>query len=172
MTDSLNPLFCLRCGTRLARILIHERERQTCERCGWVFYPQLKVGAGMLVVRDGRLLLLQRANEPFRGCWNLPAGYVEANEAPARAAERETREESGLQVKTDRLADAYFFDDDPRGNGILLAYLCQIVHGEMLLDEESQAVGWFAAQEIPTRLAGGGHDQAILAWARGVMSDE
>jgi hypothetical protein len=39
-------------------------------------------------VADGRLLLLQRSRDPWRGAWNLPAGYVEADEDPARAAGR------------------------------------------------------------------------------------
>jgi mutator protein MutT len=53
------------------------------------------------VVRDGsgRLLMVQRAHEPAKGAWSLPGGRVEPGESPGQAAEREVREETGLEVQ-------------------------------------------------------------------------
>ena len=45
------------------------------------------------------MLLLQRTDEPFKHCWNLPAGYVEADESPTQTVAREVYEETGLQVE-------------------------------------------------------------------------
>jgi ADP-ribose pyrophosphatase YjhB (NUDIX family) len=59
----------------------------------------LKVGAGALVEQDGSLLLLQRTQTPFQGCWNLPAGYVEADESPLETVIRETYGATGLRVE-------------------------------------------------------------------------
>ena len=159
--------FCLQCGTRLDVREMDGRGRAVCPKCGWVYYEQLKVGAAALVVQDGRLLLLQRGHEPFKGLWNIPAGYVEANEAPARAAERETFEECGLRISAGRLVDAYYFDDDPRGNGVLLVYACELLGGELRVNVESAAAGFFAADELPAPLALAGHNQAIETWRRG-----
>ena len=47
------------------------------------------------MIRDGRVLLAARANEPMRGVWTLPGGLVEAGEALASAAFRELQEEVG-----------------------------------------------------------------------------
>ena len=161
--------FCSTCGTPLELRDSEGRQRLFCPRCQRICYQQLKVGAGALIEHDGRLLVLQRTCPPFEHCRNLPAGYAEADEAPVRTVVREVYEETGLQVEVDSLAGLYFFDDDPRGNGILIVYRCCIIGGD--LSESSEAVNptFFGPDEIPTNLAGGGHDQAIRAWqeARG-----
>ncbi len=161
--------YCMRCGSPMERrYLAHEgRERAVCPRCGWVHYPHLKVGAGVLIERDGRLLLLRRAHAPWPGAWNLPAGYVEVDEPPERAAVREAREETGLEVRIVALVDARFFEDDPRGNGLLLLYRAEVVGGELRAADESDAVGFFAPEALPEPLAGGAHDVVIRAWATG-----
>lgn len=143
------------------------RAREICPACGWVHYEQLKVGAAVVIEQTGALLLLQRARQPWRGFWNLPAGYVEVDEDPARAAERETFEETGLQVKTSELLGAYYFDNDPRGNGVLLLYECEVVDGDLRGSYESQKMRYFTANEIPENIAGGGHLQAVADWKRG-----
>lgn len=107
------------------------RAREICPACGWIHYEQLKVGAGVVIEQTETLLLLQRSRQPWRGSWNLPAGYVEVDEDPAGAAERETFEETGLQVKTSELLGTYYFDDDPRGNGVLLLYACVVMEGDL-----------------------------------------
>jgi len=158
---------CFLCGAALVTCLVENREKDVCPSCGWVYHPQLKVGAGVLIVKKGRLLLLQRAGEPFLGRWNLPAGYVEVDEPPARAAERETQEETGLLIQADRLVDAYYFCDDPRGNGIFLVYRGHVQEGEVIVSLESSEFKYFSPDEIPELLAGGGHDQAIWIWKNG-----
>jgi 8-oxo-dGTP diphosphatase len=56
------------------------------------------VGASIAVIRDDRVLLAARANEPMRGVWTLPGGLVEAGESLAEAALRELSEEVGLSA--------------------------------------------------------------------------
>ncbi len=161
--------YCMRCGAATERrYLEHEgRERAVCPQCGWVHYPHLKVGAGVLIERGGRLLLLRRAHPPWPGAWNLPAGYVEIDEPPEQAAAREAREETGLEVRIVRLVDARFFADDPRGNGLLLVYRAEVVGGQLRAADETDAVAFFAPAELPADLAGGAHDVVIRAWAAG-----
>ena len=57
------------------------------------------VGTSIAVLRDDRVLLAARANEPMRGVWTLPGGLVEAGEALAEAALRELQEEVGLPAE-------------------------------------------------------------------------
>ena len=57
------------------------------------------VGASIAVLRDGRVLLAARANEPLRGVWTLPGGLVEPGETLAAAALRELREEVGVEAR-------------------------------------------------------------------------
>lgn len=163
---ALNVRFCPTCGATVQYREIEQRQRAVCAGCGRIHYDQLKVGAGALIEQDGRLLLLQRAEEPFRHQWNLPAGYTEADESPAETAVREVYEEAGLRVAVDRLVDVYFYTDDPRGNGILIVYQCRVVGGTLGESLEGVNPTFFARDEIPAELAGGGHNQAIRAWQK------
>lgn len=148
-----------------------------CERCGTEVGSAggqaLNVGAGALVVREGELLLVQRGPEmaAFPGTWNLPSGYGEAGEPPRLTAARETREETGLEVEVGGLVDAYYFDDDPRGAGLLLVYEAEIAGGVLQGDGvEAVALGFFPPGGLPEPLCGGGHDQAIDAWRRRALN--
>jgi len=156
--------FCAHCGS-LLELRGHEgKQRLFCPNCKRISYQQLKVGAGALIERDGKLLLIQRTTAPFRHCWNLPAGYAEADESPVQTVVREAHEETGLQVEVEGLVDVYFFDDDPRGNGILIVYRCRVTGGDLRSSCEAVKPTFFPRDGVPENLAGGGHDQAVRAW--------
>jgi 8-oxo-dGTP diphosphatase len=159
-------LYCSDCGTELIERVVEGRPRSACPSCGRIAYQQLKVGAGALLQRDGKLLLVQRGpKEAFPGAWNLPAGYCEADEPPRLTAARETAEETGLEVQVGPLVDVYFFDDDARGSGLLIVYEGKVVGGELCVDgTEAQAAAFFPPGGLPEPLSSGGHDQAIKAW--------
>ena len=156
--------FCFQCGQQLETQRVDYRDREVCPACDWVYYAQLKVGAAMLIERDNQLLLLQRNHEPWKGSWMLPAGYVEADEDPQDAAHREVLEETGLIVELSEFIKAYYFSDDPRGNGVAFVYKANSISGEIQLNEESSAAQYFLWQEIPSYLTKGGHDQIIAEW--------
>jgi len=62
-------------------------------------YPKTPmVGVGTVIVRDGHVLLVKRANAPAAGKWSIPGGLVHVGETVEEAAKREVREESGLRV--------------------------------------------------------------------------
>jgi len=151
----------------LTELNVDGRDRPVCPACGYTAYPHLKVGAGVLLVRDHALLLVKRGSGTcaFPGAWNLPAGFCEADEAPVVTAAREALEETGLQVRVGPLAGAYYFDDDPRGNGLLLVYEADIIGGTLRSDgREGVSLGFFQPGALPDPLCGGGHDQAIRDW--------
>lgn len=102
---------------------------------------------------DGRVLLSERADG--RG-WNLPAGYVDATEGPDEAAIRETREETGLEVKVDRLVGVYTWDRTYRGSArclVTTASLCHVVGGALTLTKEALQHGWFDPGALPAPMA-------------------
>jgi 8-oxo-dGTP diphosphatase len=145
----------------------NDHQTGACTRSQEILCPSLKVRAGVAVEREGHLLLLQRAasREPFPGAWHLPAGDCEAGEAPRGAAARNAAEATGYQVEVGRLVDAYFYEDDSRGNGLLLVFEARTTGGALCIDRgASSAAGFFAPEGIPSPLSGGGHDQAIEAW--------
>lgn len=164
MTTTSSAHYCLKCGTEMTHKELDGRSREVCPNCGWTYYQHLKVGGGALIEQGGELLLLQRENHPWRGWWNLPAGYTEVDEDPAHTAVRETKEETGLDVKVDRLLAAYFFDDDPRGNGLFVLFQCKVVGGQLTLNDETQQAKFFSPDAIPNEIAGGGHNLAVKNW--------
>jgi len=167
MCSLMGANYCNACGNRLSYEQIDGRQRGRCIACNRIHYDQLIVGAGALIERNGRLLLLCRAAEPFKHHWGLPGGHVEADEDPQSAAIREAEEEIGLSLRSKGLVDAYFFDDHPKGCGVFLVYRCEIAGGVPSETAEAETPTFFSRNEIPDQLAGGGHSPAILSWKVG-----
>lgn len=118
-------------------------------------YPHPAVTADCLVfahTENGlELLLIQRRNEPCKGKWAFPGGFMNIDETTADAARRELEEETGLVVEDlhrVRVFDAV--DRDPRERVITVAYYTILdkpaeVSG---LDDAAQAK-WFLLTELP-----------------------
>ena len=60
------PRFCITCGTPLTVRVVDERPRHVCPSCGQIHWLNAKPCAGALVLRNGKVLLIRRAIEPFR----------------------------------------------------------------------------------------------------------
>ncbi len=66
--------------------------------------PVVRCVGGIVHDAAGRLLVVQRAHDPDRGCWSVPGGRVEAGEDDATAVTREVREETGLTIEVGAVA--------------------------------------------------------------------
>ncbi|MEN6436903.1 MAG: NUDIX hydrolase [Anaerolineaceae bacterium] len=161
-------LHCLKCGNVLTPIALDGQTRDMCLKCGWVYYPHRSLGAGCLIQKEGRLLLVCRASEPWRGAWYIPSGFVEVDESPVQAAVREVKEETGLEVKVENLFGVYSYDDDPRGNGVLILYSGRITGGKFIVNHEVSDIAYFSPAAIPENLAGTIHKIAITDWMAGL----
>ncbi|HEY0051935.1 MAG TPA: NUDIX domain-containing protein [Caulobacteraceae bacterium] len=112
------------------------------------------VGAGMALVRDGRLLLIQRRRPPEVGRWSLPGGKVDFGEGAMAAAIREMAEELGVVVTGAALLGVA----DLIGEGehwVSPIYLATAAEGEpaLLEPEKHSAFGWFGLDTPPEPLA-------------------
>ena len=141
--------FCPRCGTALTRQLQFGRQRGVCPQCRWIHFPDPKVAAAVLVEQGGRVLLVRRNNEPFRGLWTLPAGFVDADEDPARAAERECLEETGLTVRVTRVLEVVAGREHPRGADFVVVYAAEVQAGELRAGDDADRVEWFERSSLP-----------------------
>ena len=102
--------------------------------------------------RDGEFLALRRNQEPMKGEWNMPGGFVEQGESGAQAVAREVREETGLEVDVIESIGAFpstYGDGDDAQPTLGLAYLCRIGGGEEEISDESEEAGWFSLAEFP-----------------------
>ena len=108
----------------------------------------------VLITREAqpRVLLIQRAHEPFAGAWALPGGFVNADEPIVEAAKRELHEETGLEIAL--LEQLYTTGDpgrDPRGWTISIAFLARVEAGALQprAGDDAAAVKWFRINKLP-----------------------
>jgi len=141
--------FCMHCGTPVEMQFIFGAERPVCPSCGWIYFADPKVAAAVVVEQDGQVLLTRRINEPYQGMWTLPAGFVNAHEDPARAAERECREETGLQVRVAALLDVIAGREHERGADIVIIYRAEVVGGNLEPGDDADRAAFFARDALP-----------------------
>lgn len=100
-----------------------------------------------------QLLLIQRAEDPFRGLYALPGGFMEIQETLEEAALRELIEETGLRMA--RLSQVHTFsalDRDPRGRVISTCFAAMLPEGEQAeiqAGSDAAGAGWFSLTDLP-----------------------
>ena len=117
-------------------------------------YPRPAVTADCVVItkeKEPNVLLIQRGNEPFKGCWAIPGGFMNMDETAEQCALRELEEETGLKVTGIRQIGAYSkVDRDPRGRTITVAYLAIIENVEAVKGLDDAAIAeWFPLSALP-----------------------
>lgn len=141
--------YCIRCGTALENQVQCREVHPACPACSWAYYPDPKVAAGVLVERDGKVLLVRRNNEPGLGMWSFPAGFVNAFEDPAATAVRECAEETGLQVHITGLLDVITGREHSRGADIVFVYHAMIIGGNLTAGDDADIAAFFARDQLP-----------------------
>lgn len=139
--------YCPRCGHALKDREAFGRVRRFCPACERVVFRDLKVAAGVIVEREGQILLVRRRMRPHQGTWTFPAGFVEFDEAPADAAVRECREETGLEVEITGLLDVIAGREHEYGADIVIVYHARLVGGEPRAGDDVDRVAFFAPDQ-------------------------
>jgi len=89
--------YCPRCGS--GDIRVDGGNKMECRSCGFEFYFNAAAAvAGLIVDEEDRLLVIVRNEEPAKGTWDLPGGFVAPGESLEEALKREVKEEVGLEV--------------------------------------------------------------------------
>jgi 8-oxo-dGTP diphosphatase len=103
----------------------------------------------MVLVEDGKMLLVRRGREPFKGEWATPGGRIEDGETAEECAKREMKEETGLDVEILKLTGIYSDPKrDPRGI-IAAAYLVRRVGGIVKGGDDAEEAKWFELDSLP-----------------------
>lgn len=117
-------------------------------------YPRPAVTADCVVFcndSDGlSVLLIERANEPFKGCWAFPGGFMDMEENAEDCARRELKEETGLQLEHMEQIGVFTDDDrDPRGRTVSIAYSALVEKRPVIGADDAAQARWFPISEIP-----------------------
>lgn len=101
------------------------------------------------------VLLIKRKNDPFKGQWAIPGGFVEEDEDLETAAKRELAEETAVKVKTIEQVKAFGKPGrDPRGRIISIAFLGWVeCEEEPVGGDDAAEAKWFKLDDLPEELA-------------------
>ena len=106
------------------------------------------IGVTGAVVRDDRVLYVQRNYEPSKGTWTLPGGFAEHTETLDEAVKRELREETGLEVTVKGVIGVRTRYTDKHG-AVLVVFRCEVAAGEPQADQyEISAAEFLDAEQI------------------------
>jgi ADP-ribose pyrophosphatase YjhB (NUDIX family) len=114
-----------------------------------VGYATPKVDVRGAVVRDGKILLI---HEIVGGKWAMPGGWADLGESPSKMVVREVREESGFDVRTEKLIavyDANRIQPMEFYHAYKLIFLCSITGGEARTSIETDDVDFFSPDDLP-----------------------
>ena len=107
-------------------------------------------GADGIIIQDGKVLLVKRANEPFAGMYALPGGFMDHGETSEEAAVREVEEETGLRTEVLDLVGAYTRPGrDPRGHICTLAYRLVVRGGGLRAGDDAAEAAFFDLDSLP-----------------------
>ena len=117
-------------------------------------YATPKVDVRGAIFKDNKLLMVEEVSD---GSFTMPGGWADVGDLPSVSAEREVFEESGFQVKSQRLIGLY---DANRLKPLTfyhaykIVFLCKIIGGEARTSKETVSVGFYSEEEIPSSALG------------------
>ena len=110
--------------------------------------PGLTVDA--VIVQDGKIVLIRRRREPFRGQYALPGGFVKYGETVEAALRREVLEETGLVVQIESLVGIYSDPRrDPRGHVVSVAFTASVVEGALTGGSDAAVAMLWDVTKVP-----------------------
>lgn len=154
--------FCPVCGSPLEQNIVFGKMRPVCTECGRVHFIEPKVAVAVILTHGGKILLVQRDNEPAIGLWSLPGGFVDAGEDPRAAARRECLEETGLEVESLRLRDVIHASGDGDAD-LVIVYHGDVMQGELQAGDDARAAEYFHRDKLP-QLAFEATRKAVALW--------
>lgn len=145
--------FCSMCGGRLKRngLNLH------CAACDFVNYQNARPTATAIIVKGSKTLLVKRAEEPYRGWWDLPAGYVGRGESAEDTLRREMKEELGISIQFKKFLGTYpgtATSGPDRFHILSLAYLVAPLGMPKVVDKkEIEEFAWLSKKDFPKKIA-------------------
>jgi len=166
--NRLDPLgkaypLCPQCAAAMSTRRDGDRVRPACPRCGFVQYLNPTPGAGVIVRRGSLVCLVQRRCAPKQGEWTLPTGFMEWDEDIETTAVRETREETGLEVRVTGLFAVHTGILPPDQPVLVIFFTAEEIGGVLRAGDDAARADFFALDRLPGPIAFAAHRKVLRA---------
>ncbi len=152
--------FCPQCRSQL----LQTEPYPSCTVCDIILYRNSKPTAGILLIKDGKVLLGVRKNEPQAGTIGVIGGFLEDGEDPQEGALRELTEETGLTGRITDILGIYMDRYGENGAATLnIHYIGEITGGEMRPSDEIAELIWVPIDQLPTNQGFKNHQDVFEA---------
>lgn len=150
----------------MSSLVKQARVMGSCEVCA---FNNPKGTVAAVVIKEGKLLVLKRDQEPGRGQWDLPGGFMNEGEAPEAALRRELKEELGVDGATLDLIGWFpgTYVWQGREFAVLSGAFLAELPGEIVINYESSAYQWVPVQEVGELAFDS--DQKVLQYVRDTL---
>jgi ADP-ribose pyrophosphatase YjhB (NUDIX family) len=149
-------IYCPQCAAALVERQMERRRLPACPQCSFIDWRNAKPCAGALVMRDGKLLLVKRGIEPYKGCWDIPGGFMEPQETPEQTTVRELLEETGLTIANlqylTAVPDIYGpapADGHEPDFTLNIYFVATVAGGTLIAADDVAESRWFALDALP-----------------------
>lgn len=111
------------------------------------------MGVGAIILKQNRVLLVERGRSPLKGYWSLPGGVLETGERLEEGVCREVLEETGLVVKPLRVVEIFErIMPDARGRPeyhyVLIDYQCRVKSGSLKAQDDVSRAEWVSRSDL------------------------
>ena len=151
--DDVLPVYCSQSATPVERVEVGGEPVWRCPSCGHRQFRRQIVGVAVVVVEDGRLLMVQRRYGTDAGSWCIPCGHVGWDEDVREAARRELEEETGLLVELDGVFDAHTTFHDRNRHNAGIWFTGHRVGGALAARDDAVDAAFFPLDDLPSPLA-------------------
>lgn len=117
------------------------------------FTQNIFLAADTILIADNQVLLIKRKNDPFKGMWAFPGGFVDEGEDLHDAAARELLEETKVEVDAQKLTQVGAFGKpgrDPRFQTVSVVYSIKMnIRPVAKAADDAAEIGWFSLDHLP-----------------------
>ena len=113
------------------------------------------VSVDMIVEKQGKILLVTRGHDPYKGKLAFPGGFVNYDEKVEDAAVREAKEETGLNINLRAILGVYSEPNrDPRGHNVVTVFIADVASGELKAGDDAADAKFYSLAELdPSKLS-------------------
>ncbi|CAN5144040.1 NUDIX domain-containing protein [soil metagenome] len=142
-------LFCPRCG---AKVKQEEEFVLLCPHCRFKNYlSPVPCNAAIIENENDEILLVKRANEPHKGEWDLPGGFIMPQESFVESLKREIKEELTCEISVGQIVGAYtdtYLYQDILVPTLGVVAVCQVITGNLKASDDINDYKYFKKHEV------------------------